>query len=52
MVSATGLTHGYEIVHGAVLNAYGLEKSWPFVVGYLGMAVVFWGALRREPSGP
>lgn len=51
LVSATGLTHGYEITHGAVINAYGMDKSWPFVLGYLGMALIFWRLPEREQSG-
>lgn len=40
-VSATGLMHGYELAGGAVVNAYGPSHTWPFVLGYMGIAVVF-----------
>jgi AGZA family xanthine/uracil permease-like MFS transporter len=40
-VSATGLMHGYEIANGAIINAYGPSHTWPFVLGYGGIAVVF-----------
>jgi adenine/guanine/hypoxanthine permease len=40
-VSATGLMHGYAIVNGAVVNAYGPAHTWPFVLGYGGIALVF-----------
>jgi hypothetical protein len=40
-ISATGLMHGYQIMQGAVVNAYGPTYTWPFVLGYLGMALVF-----------
>jgi AGZA family xanthine/uracil permease-like MFS transporter len=40
-VSATGLMHGYEIANGAIINAYGPSHTWPFVLGYCGIAVVF-----------
>ncbi len=41
IVSATGLIHGFEISGGAIINAYGPAKTWPFIIGYGGMAVVF-----------
>jgi AGZA family xanthine/uracil permease-like MFS transporter len=40
-VSATGLMHGYDLVDGAIVNAYGPSHTWPFVVGYTGIAAVF-----------
>jgi AGZA family xanthine/uracil permease-like MFS transporter len=40
-VSATGLMHGYEIANGAIINAYGPSHTWPFVLGYCGIAAVF-----------
>ena len=42
-ISATGLMHGYTIANGAIRNAYGPSYTWPFVLGYLGMAAVFYG---------
>jgi AGZA family xanthine/uracil permease-like MFS transporter len=41
IVSATGLMHGYTIVNGAIVNAYGPSHTWPFVLGYSGIAAVF-----------
>ncbi len=43
LVSATGLMHGYRIVDGAIVNAYGPSYTWPFVIGYLSMAAIFVG---------
>lgn len=40
-ISATGLMHGYRIVGGAVVNAYGPSYTWPFVLGYLSIAAIF-----------
>jgi adenine/guanine/hypoxanthine permease len=40
-VSATGLMHGYALEDGAVVNAYGPSRTWPFVTGYAAMAAVF-----------
>ncbi len=40
-ISATGLMHGYTIANGAIINAYGPSYTWPFVLGYSGIAVVF-----------
>ncbi|HBO84319.1 MAG: permease [Deltaproteobacteria bacterium GWC2_42_11] len=41
IVSATGLMHGYKIVDGVIINAYGPAYTWQFVLGYLGIAVIF-----------
>ena len=41
VVSATGLMHGYILVNGAIVNAYGPAHTWPFVLGYSGIALVF-----------
>lgn len=40
-ISATGLMHGYEIINGAIVNAYGPSHTWPFILGYGGIATVF-----------
>ena len=40
-ISATGLMHGFTISNGAVVNAYGPSHTWPFVLGYGGIAAVF-----------
>ena len=40
-ISATGLMHGYTINSGAIINAYGPSHTWPFVIGYGGIAAVF-----------
>lgn len=50
VISATGLMHGYRIADGAILNAYGPSSTWPFVLGYSGVAVVFL-ALWRWRAG-
>ncbi|MFA5985275.1 MAG: NCS2 family permease [Methylococcaceae bacterium] len=51
-ISATGLMHGFTITNGAAINAYGLKYTWPFVLGYSGIAAVFlilaW--LARKPA--
>ena len=46
--SATGLMHGYAIANGAIVNAYGPSHTWPFVLGYGGIAVVFLVLGMRE----
>lgn len=51
VISATGLMHGYQIANGAIVNSYGPMHTWPFVLGYLGMAAVFWG-LTVWPHNP
>ena len=38
--------HGYTIANGAIMNAYGPSYTWPFVLGYAGMAMVFFGLGR------
>jgi AGZA family xanthine/uracil permease-like MFS transporter len=43
VVSATGLMHGYALENGAVVNAYGPAHTWPFVLGYGGIAAIFFG---------
>lgn len=47
-ISATGLMHGYQIANGAIVNAYGPSHTWPFVLGYAGMALVFFVFGQRE----
>jgi len=51
-ISATGLMHGYTITGTGVTNAYGPATTWPFVVGYAGVALVFFtlgrGLFRHE----
>ncbi len=41
IISATGLMHGYKIIDGAIVNAYGPSYTWPFVLGYLSIAAIF-----------
>lgn len=51
-ISATGLMHGYALANGAIVNAYGPAHTWPFVIGYAGMALIFFFlGLRRSASG-
>jgi AGZA family xanthine/uracil permease-like MFS transporter len=33
--------HGYALSGGAIINAYGPSHTWPFVLGYGGIAVIF-----------
>ncbi len=47
-VSATGLMHGYTLSNGAIVNAYGPSYTWPFVLGYIGIATVFFVLGVRE----
>lgn len=42
-ISATGLMHGYTLANGAIVNAYGPSYTWPFVLGYAAIAVIFFG---------
>jgi len=46
-ISATGLMHGYVIANGAIMNAYGPAHTWPFVLGYGAIAVIFMGLGAR-----
>jgi len=48
VISATGLMHGYAIANGAIMNAYGPSYTWPFVLGYGGIAAVFFCLGLRE----
>lgn len=41
-LSFSGLIHGYEITPHAIINAYGPSAAWPFTVGYLVAALLFW----------
>lgn len=41
IISATGLMHGYTLANGAIMNAYGPAQTWPFVLGYGGIATIF-----------
>ncbi len=41
LISATGIIHGFAVADGAIINAYGPAHTWPFIVGYAGMGVVF-----------
>lgn len=47
LISATGLMHGYRIAEGAIMNAYGPSYTWPFVLGYAGIAIVFWALAAK-----
>lgn len=56
IISATGLMHGYTISDGAIINAYGPTTTWPFVLGYGGIAAVFlgldgWAKRMAKPAG-
>jgi AGZA family xanthine/uracil permease-like MFS transporter len=41
IISASGLMHGYTITNGAIMNAYGPSTTWPFVLGYSGIAAIY-----------
>ncbi len=40
-VSATGLIHGFVIENGDIINAYGPQHTWPFIIGYGVIAAIF-----------
>lgn len=40
--SATGIMHGFQVTEAGIINAYGPSHTWPFVVGYLSIAAIFW----------
>jgi len=42
LFSASGIIHGYSITPQAIINAYGPLAAWPFTVGYLTVAALFW----------
>lgn len=49
VISATGLMHGYIIANGVITNAYGPAYTWPFVLGYSGIAAILFGLdLQRK----
>lgn len=48
LFSATGIIHAYEITPYAIINSYGPSNSWPFVIGYLFMALLFWLLSSQE----
>ncbi len=47
LLSFIGIIHGYTVSEAAVINAYGPTTTWPFVIGYLVMALFFWLLDRR-----
>lgn len=51
-VSATGMIHGFTIENGAIVNAYGPATTWPFVLGYAAMGLIFLGAHFFLPDKP
>jgi AGZA family xanthine/uracil permease-like MFS transporter len=51
IISATGLMHGYTITQGAITNSYGPTNTWPFIIGYAGIAVILFG-LDLLKTGP
>ena len=50
MISATGLMHGYTLTNGVITNVYGPSHTWPFVLGYSGIALIFFalGLLEKN----
>ena len=42
LLSFSGLIHGFSITEYAIVNAYGPMAAWPFSVGYLTVALLFW----------
>jgi hypothetical protein len=41
--------HGYIIANGVITNAYGPAYTWPFVLGYSGIAAILFGLdLQRK----
>jgi AGZA family xanthine/uracil permease-like MFS transporter len=50
LLSFSGIIHGYEITPNAIINAYGPSAAWPFTVGYLVAALLFW-LLGRHAAG-
>lgn len=47
-LSSTGIIHGFKIEGGAIVNAYGPIYTWPFLVGYLSMALIFFVLSFRQ----
>jgi len=41
LFSATGIMHGFQVTDAGIVNAYGPSHTWPFVVGYCGIALIF-----------
>jgi len=42
LFSAIGIIHGYRVTDTAIINAYGPETTWPFIIGYLVIGGCFW----------
>jgi len=41
LFSSIGMIHGYRVTDMAIINAYGPETTWPFVIGYLVIGAFF-----------
>lgn len=48
-LSATGIIHGYEVTQAAIIPSYGPSSTWPFVIGYLALAFIFF-TLGKSPA--
>jgi len=49
-LSVTGIIHGYEVTGSVIVNSYGPATTWPFMIGYLALALIFL-VLGRKPAG-
>jgi AGZA family xanthine/uracil permease-like MFS transporter len=41
LFSASGLIHGFKLESGSIVNAYGPETTWPFIIGYTMITLIF-----------
>jgi len=48
LFSSIGIMHGYRVTEHAIINAYGPETTWPFIIGYLVIGVLFWLLGKEE----
>jgi len=50
LFSSIGMIHGYRVTDAAIINAYGPETTWPFVIGYLVMGGCFMVLDRKRDT--
>jgi len=51
LFSSVGIIHGYRLSEAAIVNMYGPESTWPFVIGYLAVGSIFWLMGRETKHG-
>lgn len=49
-LSFTGIIHGFLLQNGSIINAYGPSTTWPFIIGYGFIALIFIAAHYLLPE--